>query len=209
MKCEEARARRTKPSHRPPAPLFYSSSFCSPHSLCLSESLFICSHFRLACRGSLNNRSDSFSTFAVVWCCRSSMRCQRCTIRTTSSGREPRCQQTTRRICLVQTLELLTLQALAMGVCWEGGGTGEREREGEKGRPAASWSDVTCQFQLRNHHLPRSATQATPVRSIPYITQWLSRPTFASYKSTFADTRNFSRSIMTTNKEFLSHAACK
>ena len=54
--------------------------------------------------------------------------------------------------------------------------------------PAPSTSDVTlfCQFQLKGCHLPRRATQAIPVRSIPYIVQWLSRPTFASHNPILA-----------------------
>ena len=55
------------------------------HSLCLGDSVFICINPCLSRQGSLDIRSGSFSTFVVVWFCRSSMRCRRCTARTTSS----------------------------------------------------------------------------------------------------------------------------
>ena len=45
----------------------------------------LCIHPCRARQGSLDNRSDSFSTFIVVWFRRSSVRCLRCTTQTTSS----------------------------------------------------------------------------------------------------------------------------
>ena len=64
---------------------FHLSSSSFFHSLCLGDSVFVWIHPCLTRQGSLDNRSDSFSTFIVVWVCRSSVRCQRCTTRTTSS----------------------------------------------------------------------------------------------------------------------------
>ena len=45
----------------------------------------LCIHPCRTGQGSLDDRSDSFSTFIVVWFRRSSVRCQRCTTQTTSS----------------------------------------------------------------------------------------------------------------------------
>ena len=72
---------------------------------------------------------------------------------------------------------------------------------------------VSCDFlrQLHfwSHHLPRSATQTFPVRRFPSVTQCLSRPTFASHHSIIGNAQNCSSSIMMTNKDSLSRAACK
>ena len=61
-----------------------SSSFPLFHSFCLSDYVSVCIH---PCRqGSLNDRSDSFSAFIVMWLRRFSMRCKRRdTTKTTSS----------------------------------------------------------------------------------------------------------------------------
>ena len=56
-----------------------SSSFPLFDSLCLSESVFARIHPCFSRQGSLNDRSDSFSAFVVMWLCRFSMRCKRCT----------------------------------------------------------------------------------------------------------------------------------
>ena len=71
-----------------------------------------------------------------------------------------------------------------------------------------SW-DLLCQLQFRSHHLQQRATQAVPVRRVPRITQCLSRPTFASNNSILGKTQNCSCSMMMTNEDSLSHAACK
>ena len=63
-----------------------SSSFPLVHSLCLGDSVFVCIHPCFSRQGSLNSRSDSFSTYVFVWFDRSSMRCQCCKTRTASSG---------------------------------------------------------------------------------------------------------------------------
>ena len=63
----------------------FPGSIGTSHSLCLGNSICVCIHPSLTRQGSLDNCSDSYSTFIVVWFCRSSMRCQRCTTRTTSS----------------------------------------------------------------------------------------------------------------------------
>ena len=76
------------------------------------------------------------------------------------------------------------------------------------GGPAPSLSTVTffvnCdllrQLQFWSHHLPRSATQAVPVRRFPSITKCLSCPTFALHNSVLS---------WMTNKDSLSHAPCK
>ena len=62
-----------------------SSSFPLFHSLCLSDSVFVCIHPCFSRQGSLNDRSDSLSAFVIMWLCRSSMRCKRSTAWTTSS----------------------------------------------------------------------------------------------------------------------------
>ena len=46
------------------------------HPLCLGDRVFVCTHPCFSRQGSLNDRSDSFSTFVVVWFDRSSIRCQ-------------------------------------------------------------------------------------------------------------------------------------
>ena len=76
------------------------------------------------------------------------------------------------------------------------------------------WSrsfSVSCDFlrqlQVWSHHLPRGATQTFPVRRFPSIAQCLSRPTFASHNSFFGNAQH-ACSIMTTNTDSLSHAAC-
>ena len=38
--------------------------------------------------------------------------------------------------------------------------------------------DFLCRLRLKSYHLSLRATQAIPVRSIPCIVQWLSRPIF-------------------------------
>ena len=69
--------------------------------------------------------------------------------------------------------------------------------------------DLLRQLQFWSHNLPRSATQTFPVRRFPSITQCLSCPTFASHNSILGNAQNCSCSIMMTNKDSLSHAACK
>ena len=57
--------------------------------------------------------------------------------------------------------------------------------------------------------MPRSATQAFPVRRFPSITHCRSCPTFASHNSILGNTQDCSCSMMMTDKESLSHATCK
>ena len=95
---------------------FYSSSSSVFHSLYLSDSLFVCTHFRLVRHGSLNSCPVSFSTFIVVWCCRPAMRCQRCTTWTTSSvAASLKVNKATQRRSLAQPLELFHLHFLGNG----------------------------------------------------------------------------------------------
>ena len=69
--------------------------------------------------------------------------------------------------------------------------------------------DLLCQLQCWSHHLPWSATQTFPVRRFPSITQCLYCSAFASHNSVLGNAQNCSCSIMMTNKDSLSHAACK
>ena len=61
-----------------------SSSFLLFHSLCLGDSVIVCIHPCFSRQGSLNDRSDSFSAFVIMWFCRSPMLCQLSTTRRTS-----------------------------------------------------------------------------------------------------------------------------
>ena len=60
-------------------------SFPLFHSLCLGDSVFVRIHPCFSRQGSLNDRSDSFSAFVIMWLCRSYMRCKRCTAWAASS----------------------------------------------------------------------------------------------------------------------------
>ena len=138
-------------------------------------------------RFSLNNRSDSFSTFVVVWFCRSFMRCQRCTTRVTVSLDVRRQHVESSWLRLRNSVHYNPWQ-------WTSSSSFIR-------------CNFLCQFQLMSYQLPRRATQGIPVRSIPCIVQWLSRPTFASHNSTLGDSHNCSCSTMMTTKDSLSHVA--
>ena len=105
--------------------------------------------------------------------------------------REPQCPQTRRRIW-VQLLALFQPQSLATG-----------------SRSFFVSCDFLRQLQFWSHHLPRSTTQIFPVRRFPSIAQCLSRPTLASHNSILGNAQNCSCSIMMTNEDSLSHAACK
>ena len=96
------------------------------------------------------------------------------------------------RILWVQPLALFQLESLAMG-----------------SRSFFVSCDFLRQLQFWSRHLPRSAKQTFPVRRFPRITQCLSCPTFASHNSILDNAQNCSCSIMMTNKDSLSHAACK
>ena len=75
-----------------------------PHLLlCLGDAIFI--HPCRTSQSSLDNRSNSFSTFIVVWFRRFSVRCQRCNPDNLQCDREPRCLSTTRRMFLAQPLK--------------------------------------------------------------------------------------------------------
>ena len=83
-------------------------------------------------------------------------------------------------------------------------------------KPWQWWSRsffVSCDFlrqlQFWSSHLPRSPTQTFSFRRLPSITQCLPCPTFASHNSILDNAQNCSCSIMMTNKDSLSHAACK
>ena len=83
------------------------------------------------------------------------------------------------------------------------------------GGPAPLLSDVTVFVNYNSrgticHRMThKNDTQAVPVRSIPCIDQWLSRPGFASHNSLLGNTQNCSCSIMMTNKDAMSKTACK
>ena len=112
---------------------FYSSSSFF-HSLCLGDSIFV--------QGSLNDSSDSFSPFVIMWFCRSSMRCKRSTTRTTSS-------MSVSFIVSRQNVESSRLNL----------------RDSLNDNPWQWWSrsffvscDLLRQLQFRSHCLPRNAT---------------------------------------------------
>ena len=71
--------------HLFPRTFFHASVSSFFQTLCLGDSVFVCIHPCLTRQGSLDTRCDSFSAFIAVWFCRSSVRCQRCTTRATSS----------------------------------------------------------------------------------------------------------------------------
>ena len=109
--------RQMRPHVDPSCACLNWSSFPLFHSLCLGGSFFVCIHCCFSRQGSVNNRSDSFSTFVVVWFDSSSMRCQRWTPRTTSSVTvKRRCPQTTRRLVLAQPLDFFPPQCWAMEI---------------------------------------------------------------------------------------------
>ena len=149
-----------------PAPL-NSSSFPLFHSLCLSDSVFVRIHPCFFRQGFLNDRSDSFSAFVIMWFCRSSMRCKRRTTRTTSSVfvsfNVSRQNVESSRLNLRRSLNHNP---------WQWGS-----------RSFFVSCDLLRQLQFRSPHLPRSATQTFAVRRFPSIAQCLSRPTFASHNS--------------------------
>ena len=85
---------------------------------------------------------------------------------TLQCDRELRCQKTTRRTILAQPLEFFATQSWWSNSCF-----------------------VRCPLQFRSHHLPRRATQAVPVRRVPWIAQCLSHPTCASHYSVLGTTQ--------------------
>ena len=173
-----------------------SSSFPPFHTLCLSDSVFVCINPCRSRQNSLNDRSDSFSGFVIIWFRRSSMRCKRSkrsTTRTTSSA----------------TVSLDVSRQNA-----ESSRLNLRSSFNHNSRHWVSRSffvsfDLLCQLQFQSHHLPRSATQSVPVRRFPSNAQCPSCPTFASRTSILDNGQNCSCSIMKTDKNSLSHATCK
>ena len=67
-----------------PSTSINSSSFPLFHSLCLGDSVFVRINPCFSCQRSLNDRSDSLWAFIIMWLCRFSMRCTRCTSWTAS-----------------------------------------------------------------------------------------------------------------------------
>ena len=170
-----------------------SSSFPLFHPLGPGDSFFVCIHPCFSRQGFLNDRSDSFSTFVIMWFDRFSMRCQRCTTWTTSSV----------------TVSFDVSRQLVEYLLGSASGTLCTTLLGNGG-PAPSMSAVTFSVNFNSAvHLPRSATQAFPVRRFPSLTQCLSRPTFAAHNSVLGNAQNYSCSIMMTDKDSVSHAACK
>ena len=72
---------------------------------------------------------------------------------------------------------------------------------------------VSCAFlrqlQFWSHHLSRSATQTSPVRRFPSISQRLSCPASSSHNFILGNAQKRSCSIMMTNEDSLNHADCK
>ena len=132
------------------------------HSLCFSDSVSVCIHPCFSRQGSLNDRSDSFSAFVIMWFCRSSMLCKRRTTRTTSSVsvsfNVSRQNVESSRLNLRRSLNHNP---------WQWGS-----------RSFLVSCDFLGQLQSRSHNLPRSATQADPGRRFPSIAQCLSCPNF-------------------------------
>ena len=136
---------------------FYSSSFPFFHSLCLGDSVLVRIHPCFSCQGPLDNRSGSLSAFVIIWLCRFSIQCMRCTAWAASS--------------VTASLDVCRQHAESSWLSlwnsvnynpWQWGSSSFSVR-----------CNFLCQFQFRSHHLPRSVTQAAPVRRFPRITQCL------------------------------------
>ena len=169
-----------------------SSSFPLFDTLCLSDSVFVRIHSCFFPVKVLSMIVLILSAFVVMWLCRFSMRCKRCTS-WAAPGKSV--SFNVRR----QDVE----------------SSGFNLWRSFNHNPWQWWSRsfVSCDFlrqlQFWSHHLPRSATQTFPVRRFPCITQCLSCPTFASHNSILGNAQNCSCSIMMTNEDSLSHSACK
>ena len=170
-----------------------SSSFPFFHSLSLGDSVFVRSHPCFSRQGSLNDRSDSLSAFVIMWLCRCSMRCKRCTPWAASSVSV---SFNVRR----QDVESsgFNLWRFVNHNPWQWGS-------------APSLSAVTFFVNFNSgaticHGVPHKPSQFC---RFPSITQCLSCPTFASHNSVLGNAQNCSCSIMMTNEDSLSHAACK
>ena len=111
------------------------------HSLCLSDSVFVRIHPCLSRQGSLKDRSGSLSAFIVMWLCRFSMRCERCTSWTASH--------------LSMRIKIRRPDVKSSGFSF---------RCSFNHNPLQWRCDFLRQLQLWSHHLPRSATQTFPVR---------------------------------------------
>ena len=162
-----------------------SSSFPLFHSLCLGDSVFVRIHPCFSRQSSLNDRSDSFSAFVIMWLCRSSMRCKRCTAWAASSV----------SVSFNVRRQNVESSAFKLSRSFNNNPWQWRSRSF-----FVSW-DFLCQLPFWSHHLPRSATQTFQVRRFPSITQCLSCPTFASHNSILGNAKNCSCSIMMTNKD--------
>ena len=128
-----------------------SSSFPLFDSLCVSDCVSVRTHPCFSRQGSLNDRSDSFSAFVVLWLRRFSMRCKRCASWAASSV--PVSFNVKRQDVESSGYQLLVLfqpQSLAM-----------------RSRSFCVRCDFLRQLQFWSHHLPRSATQTFPVRRFP------------------------------------------
>ena len=130
----------------------------------------------------------------MMWLCRLSMRCKRCTSWAASS---------------VSVSFNVRRQNVESSGCnlW-------RSFNHNPWQWGSRSSFVSCDFlrqlQLRSHHLPRSATQTFPVRPFLSITQCQSCPAFfASHNSILGNAQNCSCAITMSNKNSLSHATCK
>ena len=127
-----------------------STPFPLLHSLCLRDSLCESIHSRFARQRPLNNCSYSLSTHIVVWFCRSSIAMPALHTR----GQPPTWPRASMSADNTQNLLGSTSGILSTAIIGIWG-------------PALSLPGATFfveQVHLRNHHRPRSATQAIPVR---------------------------------------------
>ena len=175
-----------------PAPLSTRALFLSltrPVSAILSLCAFI---LAFPVKVLSHDLSGSLSAFVVMWLCRSSVRCKRCASWAASN------------VSVSFHVRRQDVESSGFSFWrsfhhnpWQWGS-----------RSFFVSCDFLCQLQFWSHHLPRSATQAFPVRLFPSITQCLSCPTFASHNHILGNLQNCSCSFMMTIKDSLSHAAC-
>ena len=168
------------------------NSFALFHSLCLSDSVFVRSHPCFSRQGSLNDRSDSLSAFVIVWLCRSSMRCKHRTSWTTS------------RVSLSLKVRRQDVESSGFNL-W-------RSFNHNPWQWGSRSFFVSCGFSSTSILEPPFATEChtnLPSSSIPKHHQRRSCPSFVSHNSILGNAQHCFCSIMMTNEDSLSHAACK
>ena len=170
------------------SPALLSNRALFPTSTCSGSATLFC----FSCQVSLNDLSDSFSTFVVVWFCRFSVRCKRCASWAASS------------VSVSFNVRRQDVESSGFNLWrsfnhnpWQWGS-----------RSFFVSCDFLRQLQFWSHHLPRRSTQAVPVRRVPCITRCLSRPTFASPSSSSSSSQ-FSRFSIFTAAHFVYDFSCK